>query len=194
VGAAATALAAERWPPCWPGLCSAWVRLVPITLAWALVLTYLRWQLLRRRWAAVQIAGLEQVLARWMRAPPERLDLLRDTQSLPPPSGAPELVRRILSFFWPCQGPRLGWDVEADVCENAYPAALQEEWQGQRKAGTGAIEHERLVFLTGVLFYAALVLRTLGPSRPWYVDLLAAVVAVLAAGMLALVMSWVFKK
>src|SRR5690349_19251725 len=64
VGAVAAALVARTWPPEY--VCSMWARMGAVAIVsagWGAVLVYLRWQLLNRRWAAIQIAGLERYLA-----------------------------------------------------------------------------------------------------------------------------------
>src|SRR5437870_118734 len=62
-GAAGAALMAEEWPPAaWGNHGWAWAFLAATAL-WLSVLAYLRFQLRRRRWAALRVAGCERVLA-----------------------------------------------------------------------------------------------------------------------------------
>src|SRR5437879_15798 len=61
IGIVGTGLFADKWPP---KPASQW-SVVAVVLVWAAVLTYLKFQLIRRRWAALRESGCERLLARW---------------------------------------------------------------------------------------------------------------------------------
>src|SRR5437773_2082631 len=61
VGAAAAIILSKDWPP------SQWgpsFGIVAVVTLWALALSYLKYQLRKRRWAAFRVAGCEWILAR----------------------------------------------------------------------------------------------------------------------------------
>jgi hypothetical protein len=64
-GVAGTILVSDKWPPAaWGGDGKA-LASIALSLAWAVMLVYLRFQLHRRRWAALRMAACERVLAMW---------------------------------------------------------------------------------------------------------------------------------
>lgn len=153
VGAAGAALVATDWPPTWvTGRPHGSVEyLVAISGVWALMLTFLRWQLTRRRWAAIQVAGLERYLARLAWPDRPRINVPVDKREF---WGA--------KFLWALAGLPRTMKVVADVCDNVYPEDLREEWEYQRGEGTGATDHEHLVFAAGWTLFVLLVFRTGG--------------------------------
>lgn len=151
VGAAAAALVVDRWPPPWVGACLTnrfWAAVV-VSLAWFLMLSFLRWQLRNRRWAAIQVAGLERYLAG---------ELWTKHHGIETPRPKPGWF---VDGFWWFVGLAHGESIVPDVCANVYPEKLQEEWKRQCEAGTGAVENEHVLFLAGWLFWLLLVVRTL---------------------------------
>ena len=72
LGSVATALASRDWPPQFaqqrPGLI-----LAAFTIAWLLVAVYIRYQLRKRRWAALRVSGCEWLLAEWLPVSPRAM-------------------------------------------------------------------------------------------------------------------------
>lgn len=69
-----SALIMKDWPPTW-GSATLTLTILAITTAWLGMLVYLKWQLRRRRWAALRVAGAEKLLAKWITEPPTEEDL-----------------------------------------------------------------------------------------------------------------------
>ena len=153
IAAFGTALVAKEWPPAW-GPASKAVTILGITGAWLVVLTFVKWQLLRRRWAAIRIAGTERLLAKWVREQPSVQDLSTWTKQA---KQSPPVWMRIVDYIWPLHKAV----VAVDVTQEVYPRALVEAWRDQAaERGTAALIHERLVLITGWVLYVALAIRT----------------------------------
>src|SRR5262245_8898505 len=60
-----SALIMKDWPPSW-GHAKVTLTILGLTTAWLVMLIYLKWQLRRRRWAALRVAGAEKLLAKWI--------------------------------------------------------------------------------------------------------------------------------
>ena len=71
-GAAATALASKDWPPAFAAD-RPWLIVLGFSTLWFFVVLYLRYQLRRRRWAALRVAGCEWLLAEWLPDSPRAL-------------------------------------------------------------------------------------------------------------------------
>ena len=168
------ALTAKTWPPLsWldDPFWQRWITIATSTIAWLVVLAYLRWQLGLRYWAAVHVAATQGLLAKWITKPPRDEDLVPWV----PPSNHTKrngagcqcmkklwsILRRgfqwVTSLIWPSN--RLS--VKPDVPHEVYPSAVVEAWQDQAERGSGAIYHSRLVLCTCWFIYVALLVRTL---------------------------------
>jgi hypothetical protein len=165
-GAAGAALVSDAWPPWW-GYRSVYWAIAALTILWIGVLMYLRFQLRRRRWAALRLAGCERVLAQWILFPPTEEQLTLIHRGEPPRRLTP------LGWLWdwfcpqPAAKPVLQYPKSGDPPQ--YPAALVAEWVRREeagKAGTEALYHERLVVLAGWVIYAAALLYTCWKAAP----------------------------
>ena len=155
VTAFGVALISKDWPPYRPLLTS-----VLITLAWLLILFYLKWQLHRRRWAAMRMAGAERLLARWISQPPSPDELKpAPVEKKKQPSICTILIDYVVAVK--------GVEPTVDISEPVYPTALVRLWQEQeeRERPTRAIVQERFIVLVGWILWLALLVRT------WRVDL-----------------------
>ncbi|MCD6057751.1 MAG: hypothetical protein K0Q89_1281 [Thermomicrobiales bacterium] len=153
-GAAGAALVAEKWPPtAWGTYGWAWAFLA-VTALWVGVLAYLRFQLRRRRFAALRVAGCEHVLAGWVASPPSAAQVV--------PKGREHIevscFVRWADFFWPQKTALLAIKPESKDNPAMYPAALVDAWISQEKQGTDALKHERLIVFAGWVLYVALAL------------------------------------
>jgi hypothetical protein len=152
-GIVGTATVSDAWPPNW-GQHSACLAIVASTLLWTTILTFLRFQLTRRRWAALRVAGCERLLAAWLQEGPSEEELaLAPVTSRPPPA----FTTRIANFLWGSNAA-----VRAVKTEEAvYPNALVKVWLRQEVYGTDALKHERLILICGWIFYVILILTAL---------------------------------
>jgi hypothetical protein len=129
-----------------------------MTVAWLFMLTYLKYQLHKRRWAALRVAGIDKLLAKWILDPPTVEDL---STWVPQPDGGICPTIKVIDYVWPLRDALS----VADRTQAVYPRALVNCWLMQATGhGTEALNHERLVILIGWLLYGALVVRTLLPS------------------------------
>jgi hypothetical protein len=64
-GLVGAVMVSSDWSPKAWGPHARCLALTALTLVWDLVLAYLRFQLRRRRWAALRLSGCERVLAKW---------------------------------------------------------------------------------------------------------------------------------
>jgi hypothetical protein len=63
--ASVVALVSSEWPPASWGGYSRQLGVIALMVFWLGVFVYLRFQLRRRRWAALRMAGCERLLGRW---------------------------------------------------------------------------------------------------------------------------------
>lgn len=122
---------------------------------WAVMLLYLRFQCQRRRWAALRVAGCERVLVRWTTS---KLDLNRMGAAQRPSIVEPALWRKVLDWIWP---QKMCTPVIKESQEDYYPQVLVDAWVEVEESGTAAIEHERLIFVTGWTLFFLMLFRTL---------------------------------
>jgi hypothetical protein len=156
-GAAGAALVAEKWPPtAWGNYGWVWAFLA-VTALWLGVLTYLRFQLRRRRWAALRVAGCEHVLAGWVASAPLPEQVV--------PKGREHVevscFAKCADFFWPQKKALLAIKPESKDNPPLYPSALVDAWISQEKQGTDALKHERLIVFTGWTLYVVLALYSI---------------------------------
>lgn len=163
-----TTLVSTNWPPEWfmerPAVRGA-STVAAITVAWILLLAFVKWQLRLRRRATIEVAGTETLLASWIQTRPSTEDLQPWRQPDASPSGFWSALRRrvvgLIDWVWPVTIVT----IRADVLYEAYPSAAVTEWVRQEESvGTGAIFHERLVIFVVWIFYLAL----LAPTLAWW--------------------------
>jgi hypothetical protein len=154
-GSAGAALVSEAWPPSW-GSHSTLLAVAAVTALWLGILVYLRFQLRRRRWAALRIAGCERVLARWILSPPSDAELS-------PRRRDPFNVSWCVSYMdllWPQKAAVLAMEPTSEDDPATYPSALVDAWLRQEKRGTAALKHERLITFAGWVMYLTVVVYT----------------------------------
>jgi hypothetical protein len=149
-----TALVSKDWPPAW-GPSTKQLAVVAASVAWLAMLFYLKWQLRRRRWAALRVAATERLLAKWISQPPTEADL---APWVPQPPQKSCSTTTVLDYLWPLREA-----VSAvDRTEAVYPSALVYALAMQEAGrSTEALNHERLVVVIGWALYIALVVRTM---------------------------------
>jgi hypothetical protein len=167
-----TALISKEWPPFPPYLTFAL-----ITVAWLLILVYLKWQLRRRRWAAVRIAGADKLLAKWILEPPTTKELKPEGREN---KEYPSRWHKFIDYFGASK--HVSPPIEAEHPSKwIYPAALVDLWWKEKYTepkSTDAIFHERFIVIVGWCLFGLLALRTLCPdaykvwlpSYKWLVD------------------------
>lgn len=152
-GVAGAGTISGTWPPDW-GRYSVPLALGAVTLLWLVVLMFLRFQLTRRRWAALRVAACERLLAAWIQDQPSDEALAYSPSTSRPP---PSLCDTVANWAWGCKAA-----VRAvDTAQSTYPSALVNELLDQERRGTDALIHERLILLTGWALYGILILTVL---------------------------------
>ena len=150
-GAGLASLFSSRWPPDWGEHTKA-LAIAAVLALWIVFLVFLRFQLRRRRWAALRVAGCERLQARLIQGTPSEQDLAPWAATAVPKTS---LLTRFTDWFWPRQAT-----VKAvDLREGVYPRILVQEWLEQEARGTEAIDHERLITVTGWLITFLSVVR-----------------------------------
>jgi hypothetical protein len=152
-GVAGTAAVSRAWPPEWGPYANV-LAILAATLLWAAVLVFLRFQLTRRRWAAMRVAACERVLAAWLQQPPSDSALARRPGEYRSPVSSCDMVANVL--WGKAEAVRA-----VDVSESVYPSALVEELLAQEKRPTGALQHERLILVSGWILYVILIAAAL---------------------------------
>lgn len=149
----------ENWPPKVWGSYSRTIALFAITVLWAAVLAFLRFQLRNRRWAALRMAGCEHILAMWASSQlkPEHCEPAHRKSA----SHRPLSVRVIDFLLWPLKDGVRGIQSPKNDSEPAlYPAIVVTEWETQEQRGTNALRNERVLHAIAWLGYASLMIRT----------------------------------
>jgi len=159
-GIAGAAAVSGAWPPDW-GANSTVLAVLAATLVWFAVLLFLRFQLTRRRWAAMRVAACERLLASWLQRTPTD-DALGVREPKPDDRQAISSCDIVLNFLWGNTAAVRAVDLKQAV----YPKALVEELLAQESRPTGALQHERLVLLSGWALYFVLVAAALLRYRP----------------------------
>jgi len=134
-------------------------------MLWLGILAYLRFQLQRRRWAALRVAGCERVLAKWIVAVPVGDGLNPKNR---PPVRVGRLVR-LVNFVWPLKAAVLAIEPASSDNPGTYPPDLVDAWvalEGKGR-GTDALEHEHLMVAAGWLLYAVVALYSVREWIPW---------------------------
>jgi hypothetical protein len=153
LGSVATALVSKDWPPTFaighPGLI-----VVAFSGLWLFVAVYLRYQLRRRRWAALRVAGCDWLLAEWL---PESPRAMAQDQKIPTRRAKPTALLLFFDLFWPLKGAVGAINPTLHV----YPAEIEDAWLLAADRGTEALWHERIIHFAGWVGYVVVVLRTL---------------------------------
>lgn len=159
-GIAGTATVSGGWPPEW-GPYSTVLAVLAATLVWIAVLRFLRFQLTRRRWAAMRVAACERLLAAWLQKIPSD-DALVLREPKPEDRQAISSCDIVENCLWGnAKAVRA-----VDLKEAVYPKALVEELLAQENRPTGALQHERLILLSGWALYIVLIAAALLRHRP----------------------------
>ena len=145
--AAAAALTSAAWPPPW-GSDRHVLAVIAFSILWLSILVYLHFQLRRRRWAALRIAGCDWLLVSWLPDAPVS-PRCQEKKS-------PSRWLRIADFFWPLARAV----TVVDRSRKVYPEVLEDAWRQAEARGTDAIKHERLIYAVGWLLFLAVVSRT----------------------------------
>ena len=154
-GTTGASLVSSAWPPSW-GEFKQLIAVAALTGLWLGVLAYLRFQLRRRRWAALRVAGCERVLAQWIQLPPSDADL--NPRHRDPVVDS--LGVKWLDFFWPQKAAVRAVESGSDNDPATYPRVLVDAWVSQEERGTAALAHERLIILAGWALYFVAVADT----------------------------------
>jgi hypothetical protein len=152
-GIAGAAATSSSWPPHW----AHHTQILAVSLAtllWIAVLVFLRFQLTRRRWAALRVAACERLLADWVQKEPSDKELATSTSNARPPIDCCSCVANSL---WGSKKAVRAVNTE----ESVYPRALVDKLLAQEERGTDALKHERLILLSGWALYIVLVAATL---------------------------------
>src|SRR4051794_38795788 len=72
LAAVATALTSREWPPTFAQN-RPWLIAAAFSALWIFVASYLRYQLRRRRWAALRVAGCDWLAAEWLPDSPQAM-------------------------------------------------------------------------------------------------------------------------
>ena len=152
-GVAGAAAVSSAWPPQW-GKYTTFLAVIAASLLWFTVLRFLRFQLTRRRWAALRVAACERLLAAWVQTEPSAEALTTSPSTTRPPIS---LCDCVANHLWGTKDA-----VRAvDTVESVYPSALVNELLAQETRGTDALKHERLILLCGWALYVVLIIATM---------------------------------
>jgi small-conductance mechanosensitive channel len=149
---AAGVLSATPWPPQWvPTLriSSKAVAFVAVVALWLLIHIYMRWQLRKRRVAAVYYAAILKVLRTWATNPPSAKELTPWGEP-PPRVGKFDVFLDLM--FWP------GSDLTSDEEITGYPTQLVKIL---RETKTGATTGEVIVTAGSLLIGVLIIVRGL---------------------------------
>ncbi len=150
-------LVSENWPPNDWGCDRKLLALTVLTLTWIVALIYLRFQLRRRRWAALRMAACERTMANCVTE--TKFDASGFEKKDSTLSNV-KCVEFIVDFvFWPLQSavkPIKKTKVEST---GNYPGMFVDALELAKT--TDAIYHERLMHVTGWGLYVASMVRTL---------------------------------
>jgi len=153
LGAAATALTSRDWPPTFVQN-RPWFVVAAFSILWVFVAVYLRYQLRRRRWAAIRVAGCDWLLAEWL---PDSPHAMATEEKSPAKPAKPGPMILLIDIIWPLKSAVTAVDPNRSV----YPDEIERSWVLASKRGTDALLHERLIHIAGWVGYAAVLTRTL---------------------------------
>jgi hypothetical protein len=152
-GAVATALASHDWPPAF-AQGRPWLIIGAFSSLWVFVAVYLRYQLRRRRWAAIRVAGCDWLLAEWL---PDSPHAQASEAENPVRRPKPGPVLLLLDLMWPLKKSVIGIDPKLRV----YPHEIERAWVLAGERSTDALLHERIIHFAGWVGYVSVVTRTL---------------------------------
>jgi len=129
-----SALLSEKWPPRWTNLPVLQFSLpvLALIIVWIFCLSYLRFQLINRRWVAIRLAAAEHVLASWASRRPtaEELDLVCLTDQ----GTADGLLRAMFR-------PSKSMPIKLAVVPEKFPKAFANALAYKAKIGSRAAIH-----------------------------------------------------
>jgi len=157
-GIAGTAVVSKAWPPEW-GTYTTTLAIGAATFLWVVILIFLRFQLTRRRWAALRVAACDRLLAAWLQVQPSDEALVLLPSAPRPPVS---FCDKAANCIWGSKAAVRAVDTK----ESVYPGALVKELIAQEERGTNALKHERLILLTGWVFYIVLIVTALVRLHP----------------------------
>jgi hypothetical protein len=151
----------DKWPPSWvpiislPGnyyLPSMTVAFLGFFLVWLIIHIFIRWQLRKRRWAAIQFAGIMRVIRKWINDPPTAEDLK-------PYKGEKTTLSNfdLLDFLIILPKAKIASDLDL----NGELSGIVEGIKEQSKTGTGAVRAERILTYGSFLILAFVLFRSL---------------------------------
>ena len=149
-GAVVAALVSDAWPPEW-GAYTPTLAPGAALAAFVLALVYLKYQLHRRRWAALRVAGCEHVLAQWIQNDPRAEELLPGQSKFTKPIHS---MTRLLGWIFPLKD---GVRAVTPPRDTDYPKVLVDAWE---EAQTTALTHERIIIWATWALGVALVARS----------------------------------
>ena len=173
LGAVATVLVSHDWPPAY-ARDRPWLIVSAFSALWLFVAFYLRYQLRRRRWAALRVSGCDWLLAEWL---PDSPRAMACEQKVPTWPANPELRLKLFDLLWPLNGAVIAIDPDPsrdrkrgtnparprECALHVYPTEIETAWLLAADRGTDALLHERIIHAAGWVGYAAVVARTLLP-------------------------------
>jgi hypothetical protein len=155
LGAVATALSSHDWPP---AFAPPWLIIVSFTILWLFVDLYLRYQLKRRRWAALRVSGCDWLLAEWL---PDSPRAMAGKPENPKSQPMPGKALWLLDLFWPLKASVVAVELNQDAHPHVYPHELERAWILAYERGTDALTHEYLIQAVVLLGYVAVLARTI---------------------------------
>jgi hypothetical protein len=153
LGAVATALTSKDWPPTFAQHRPLLI-VGAFSLLWLFVAVYLRYQLRRRRWAALRVAGCDWLLAEWL---PDSPRAMVNEDPSPKRSPKPRTIILLIDIIWPLKSAVIA----VDPNQRVYTNEIERSWILASKRGTDALLHERLIHIAGWLGYGLVLARTL---------------------------------
>ena len=144
-----------KWPPDWvPSICISekTVTVAGIFIVWSTIHIFMRWQLRKRRDAAVRFAGIIRAIRKWIDEPPSTEDYKPYKSGL----SLREDKFNLLDFIivWP--KAKIFSDVEVD----GEPAGLVQGLREQENIGTGAVRAEYILTYGSIIIFLFIVFRT----------------------------------
>ena len=117
LGLVAGMFALDKWPPWvqamneYTCLSSTGVLVFAFVAVWLLIHIFVRWQLRRRRWAALFSAAIERTLKKWASAPPSTAELMPSSRQS---TRRPNKLLGFLDSLFPLPSALLNSDVSRE--------------------------------------------------------------------------------
>jgi hypothetical protein len=153
--ACGTVLISNDWPPKSWGDNAPNVAVVALVTLWVILLVYLKYQLRRRRWAALRVAGCEWILAGVLPSAPQT-PKHKTTERFISEQMMPSCWSLVCDYVVPQQDAVSAVDRTLKV----YPDPLVFFWTNAERHGTDALGHERIVQAAGWMLFVATIVRT----------------------------------